>query len=97
MLIVSGTYKIKPGKRDEFLKNVYDQEIYAEILKEKGCVGYDYYYPYGNANDIYFVERWSDRDAWEAHKVAPHIVKLQDIKNEFMTGFEPGILGELKD
>ncbi len=97
MLIVSGTYKIKPGKRDEFMKVIYDTGIYAEIKKENGNMSYDYYYPYMNDNDIYFVERWSDRDAWEAHKIAPHIVKLQDIKNEFMTGFEPGILGELKE
>ncbi len=97
MLIVSGTYKIKPGKRDEFMKTIIGQGIYAEILKENGCLGYDYFYPYGNDTDIYFIERWSDRDCWEAHKVAPHVVKLQDIKSEFMTGFEPGILGELKD
>jgi quinol monooxygenase YgiN len=97
MLIVSGTYKIKPGKRDEFMKAIYDQGIYAEILKEKGNISYDYYYPYGNDTDVYFIERWSDRTAWDAHKVAPHIVKLQDIKNAYMTGFEPGILGEVKE
>lgn len=97
MLIVSGTYKIKPGKRDEFMKTIYDQGIYAEILKEKGNISYDYYYPYGNADDVYFIERWSDRDSWDTHKVAPHIVKLQDIKNVYMTGFEPGILGEVQE
>ena len=97
MLIVSGTYKIKHGKRDAFMAALLDQGIYAEILKEKGNVSYDYYYPYGNDSDVYFIERWTDRDAWEAHKVAPHIVKLQDIKNEYMTGFVPGLLGELKD
>jgi quinol monooxygenase YgiN len=97
MLIVSGTYKIKPGMRDEFMKTIVDRGIYAEILKEKGNVSYDYFYPYGNDSDVYFIERWSDRDAWEAHKVAPHIATLQDIKNDYMTGFVPGILGELKD
>ena len=96
MLIVSGTYLIKPGKRDEFLKAVYDRGIYAEFLKEKGNISYDYYFPYGNDNDVYFIERCENRDAWEAHKVAPHTMKLQPIKELYVTGFTPGILGEIQ-
>jgi quinol monooxygenase YgiN len=53
------------------MKALCDQGIYAEILKEKGNISYDYYYPYWKHDtDVYFIERWSDRDAWEAHKVA---------------------------
>ena len=92
MLIVTGTYHIKAGKRDEFLKAVIDQGIYAEFLKENGNVSYDYYFTYGKEDDIFFFERWKDADAWEAHKAAPHTMKLQQIKDEFMTGFTPGIL-----
>jgi len=92
MLIVTGTYHIKTGKRDEFLKAVIDQGIYAEFLKENGNVSYDYYFPYGKEDDIFFFERWNDADAWEAHKAAPHTMKLQPIKDEFMTGFTPGIV-----
>ena len=97
MLIVTGTYKIKPGKRDEFLKTVNDQGIYAEFLKEPGNISYDYFYPYGNADDVFFVERWKDRDAWEAHKVAPHTMRLQPIKDEYMTGFAPGYVGDFTE
>lgn len=94
MIIVSGAYKIKPGKRDEFMKIVYDEGILAETRKENGNIGYDYYYPYEDADAVYFLERWTDRDCWEAHKVAPHIKKLQGIKEQYLTGFEPGLLGE---
>ena len=95
MVIVTGTYLIKPGKRDEFLKAIYDQGIYAEFIKEKGNISYDYYYPHNNDNDIFFFERWEDMDSWEAHKKAPHTQKLQPIKDEFMTGFTPGVAAEV--
>jgi len=95
MIIVSGTYKIKEGKRDEFMKILSDEGICDENLKENGNIGYDYYYPVGNETDVHFIERWTDRDSWEAHKAAPHVQKLQGIKEKYMTGFEPGLLGEL--
>jgi len=96
MFVVTGMYVAKPGKREEFVKAIYDQGIYDEFLKEEGNISYDYYFPYGDPDGIFFVERWENPDAWEAHKVAPHTVRLQDIKNEYMAGFVPGFLGEMK-
>ena len=94
MLIVTGTYHVKPGKRDDFLKAVIDQGIYAEFLNEAGNISYDYYFPYGKEDDIFFMERWEDMAAWDAHKAAPNTSKLQPIKDEYMTGFTPGIVAE---
>ena len=95
MLIITGTYKAKSGKREEFLRAILDQGIYDEFLKEEGNISYDYYFPYGNDDDVFIFERWESRDAWEAHKVAPHTARLQDIKNEYLTGFVPGVVGEI--
>ncbi|MDR0490557.1 MAG: antibiotic biosynthesis monooxygenase [Oscillospiraceae bacterium] len=95
MLIVTGTYKIKPGMREEFLKKVIDQGIYAEFLKENGNLSYNYFFPYGNDDDVYFVEQWENMAAWDAHKAAPNTAKLQPLKDEYMTGFTPGIVGEI--
>ena len=95
MLVITGTYIVKPGLRDEFLRAVIDQGIYAEFLKEAGNISYEYFFPYGKDDDVFFFERWESRDAWEAHKVAPHTVRLQAIKDEYLAGFTPGVLGEL--
>ena len=96
MLIITGTYKIKPGRRDEFLKTVVDQGIYAAFLKEKGNISYDYFFPYGSDDDVFFFERWEDMDTWEAHKASDHTMKLQPIKEEFLAGFTPGIIGTVE-
>lgn len=98
MLIVSGAYQITPGKRDEFMKAIYDQGIIDQIRAEAGNLGYDYYYPYESGTDVYFVERWASRDAWEAHKAAPHVTgALKELKDRYMTGFAPGMVGELQE
>jgi quinol monooxygenase YgiN len=97
MLIVSGAYQIKPGKRDEFMKSLYEEGIVEKIRGEQGNIAYNYYYPYESETDVYFVEQWENRDAWEAHKIAPHVTgALKELKDNYMTGFAPGILGELQ-
>ena len=93
MFVVAGTYLIKPGKRDAFVKEIYDQGIIGEFRKEKGNISYDYYYPNENPDGVFFVECWENPDAWEAHKVSPNTAKLQPVKSEYTTGFTPGILG----
>lgn len=96
MYIVSGTYIIRPGKRDEFMEKLYEQGIIAKIRREEGNVAYHYYYPYENADSIYFVEQWESRPAWEAHCTAPHVTgDLKALKDTYMIGFEPGLLGSL--
>lgn len=94
MFIVSGTYVIQPGKRDEFMKEIYNQGIIAKIREEKGNISYNYFYPYESSNGVYFVEQWENREVWEAHCTAPHVVgELKALKDAYMTGFEPGLLG----
>jgi len=97
MLIVSGTYRAKTGKREEFMKTMYEQGIVDAIRKEKGNISYDYYYPVeGGEGDIFFLEKWSDREAWENHKIADHVVKLQDLKKQYGVETIPGFVFEVE-
>lgn len=96
MWIVSGTYIMKPGKRDEFVKEVAAQGILEKILKEDGNIGYNYYYPLEEADQVFFVEQWDDEAAWKKHLEAPHVVQdLKALKDLYQAGFQPGVLGEL--
>lgn len=97
MFIVSGTYVIRPGKRDEFMKAIHDRGIIDRIRGENGNISYNYFYPYDSNTQVYFVERWESREAWQAHCSAPHVVgELKELKDAYMTDFEPGLLGYLE-
>jgi quinol monooxygenase YgiN len=96
MIVVSGAYLVKEGKRDEFVQKIIDQGIRDKNQSEAGNIAYDYYYPVGKDDAVYFIETWESREAWDAHKEAPHVTgQLKDLKDEYLTGFEPGLLGEL--
>ena len=96
MFVVTGKYILKPGQREDFLKAIYDQKIIDEFRGEEGNISYDYFFPYEDPDGVFIVERWKDADAWEEHKIAPQTARLQDIKSEYMTGFEPCFQGEIK-
>ena len=95
MYVVTGMYNVKPGMRDAFVKAIYDQGILSAFLKEEGNISYEYFFPYENPDGVFFVERWTNLDSWEAHKVSPDTIKLQAIKGDFTTGFTPYFHGEL--
>lgn len=97
MHIVSGLFVIKPGKRDEFMKAVYDQEIIAKIRAEDGNISYTYYYPYENQDAVYFIEEWEDASKWQAHCSAPHVTgDLKALKDVYLSEFYPGLLGSFE-
>jgi quinol monooxygenase YgiN len=92
MLAILVRYAIKPGKRAEFLKVIQEEGIHAQSKNEKGNVGYDYYYPVDSSEDILLIEKWSNREAWEAHKQASHTQKLQGIKEKYVLSMTPELL-----
>lgn len=97
MFIVSGTYIIEPGKRNEFMEAIYSQSIIEKIRNEDGNIAYEYFFPYEDENGVYFVERWESRPHWDAHCQAPHVVgELKALKDTYMTAFKPGLLGKIE-
>lgn len=98
MWVVAGAYVIQEGKRDEFMAKIYEQGIIDKIRAEDGNIAYNYYYPYEDANQVYFIEQWETKPQWEAHCKAPHVAgDLAALKAELMTGFAPAFLGELTE
>lgn len=97
MFIVSGTYVIRPGKRDEFMNKIYDNRIIDRIRREDGNISYDYFYPCADSSEVYFLEQWESRELWQAHCRAPHVTgELKALKDTYMTSFRPGLLGYLE-
>lgn len=97
MFVVSGTYVIQRGKREEFIREIYDKGIITKICGEKGNISYNYFYPYDRDNCVYFVEQWENRSAWEAHCQAPHVIgELKKLKAAYMTDLEPGMMGYIE-
>lgn len=66
----------KPGEEEavkaEILKNI------PKVRQEKGCLRYDLHVLKDGGGRFMFYEIWADKDAFEAHGVAPHMTAYRE-------------------
>jgi quinol monooxygenase YgiN len=70
-IIVVGSFKARPGKEAEALEAF--KELVEPTHREDGCVLYALNQGIDDPRELAFVERWSSREAHDAHMEAPHI------------------------
>lgn len=71
MIYVLAELKAKPGKEAELIAGALP--CIAATRKEAGCLFYDLTRSATEPDRFTFVERWSRREALEAHFHTPHI------------------------
>lgn len=77
-------YKMKPGKREEFLTELMASGLPEIFRQEEGCLQYSYFRSVEDEDCLLLVERWTDRDAQQRHVQTPHIPKLAALKERFV-------------
>lgn len=77
-------YKVKVGKRDEFIKKVTEAGIITASRQEPGNLLYHYYYPIDSNNSVLLIEAWTDTNAQEAHCRTENFKRLSEIKKEYV-------------
>lgn len=80
MLGLNVTYIMKPGMRENFLRLLAEGNFRQSVLGEAGCLGYDYYRSAEDENVLLLVERWTDRQAQQAHLRQPHMALARRAK-----------------
>lgn len=75
MLIITASWKAKPGKESELEKQL--REMVAQVKKsEPKCLQYTLHRGTEDRSRFYFYERYEDPKAFEFHKTTPHFKKL---------------------
>jgi quinol monooxygenase YgiN len=83
-LLMHVVYRVKDGKRDEFIRKVQEAGIMRASRHEPGNLCYEYYYPIGDADRILLVESWTNMKAQTTHSKTEHFKKLTELKNEYV-------------
>lgn len=83
-LLMHVTYRVKAGKRDEFIKKVKELGIIVASKQEPGNLFYEYYYPIGDENSILLIESWINTNAQVMHGKTEHFKMLSELKNEYV-------------
>ena len=75
------TYVMKPGRGPAFLSAIRGEGLLEAIRGEQGCLTYEYFTSAEDADKVLLVERWTGRDAQQAHLKQPHMDRLRAIKD----------------
>lgn len=84
MIVLNVTYKCKPDMREEFLERIMAEGIDVASRAETGNIKYDYYIPTDGSDDLFLLEKWQDAEALAEHGAQPHLLKLKEIKSEYV-------------
>lgn len=82
MIYVIATLTVHPDKRADFLENA--RTVIAATQREEGCVSYDLHSSITEPHLFVFVERWSSREALDAHFGTPHLGEWRRVSAEFL-------------
>ena len=79
-LLILVTYHAKPGRGREFLREIEKHGLRETILKEDGCLRYDYYLASDTDDTVLLVEQWQTPAHQSAHMEQAHMKTLLELK-----------------
>ncbi len=86
MFYIQVTYKADTeADIRSFVKEVSEAGLLEEIRKEAGNVRYEYFYPAEDSSKLLLLEEWETQEAQQVHMTQPHMEKLGEIKNKYIT------------
>ncbi len=84
MLILTVSYKLKDGKRDEFIERLLNEKIAEQTQAEDGCIRYEYFMPVGKEDELFLLEVWENREKQQAHLQSGHMKTMQQFKGDYV-------------
>ena len=82
---VNVTYRVKPGRGQEFLDELSAAGIRDIVLKEEGGIRYDFYLPVEKRDEVLLVECWEKQEDQQRHVKQPHVVhQIREIKERLV-------------
>jgi quinol monooxygenase YgiN len=77
-------YKIRDGKRDEFIGKILEYGIDKASQQETGNHFYNFSRPVDDEAIVLLIESWTDMDALSLHTKTEHYKKLTELKTEYV-------------
>ena len=78
------TYTVKPGLRSAFHQVILDEKLQESSRNEPGNLAYDYFLSVDNPDELLLVEKWTDMKSLDEHRLLPHFLRLQALKNDYI-------------
>ena len=84
MIVLLAKSRLQEGKQQEFISVA--EKLVRATREEPGCIYYDLVQDASDENVFYFVEKYQDDAAVEAHKASVHFQTYVPMLNAFREG-----------
>ena len=84
MVIIAGTARIAPAKREELLEAA--RRMIAASRAEPGCISYRYAFDIDDDALVHFFEVWQDDEAVRVHLDSPHSASFIQVLSGALDG-----------
>lgn len=84
MIIVHGTFPVKPELRDEALKMMRKMAIASRA--EVGCISYEFYVGLSDPNKLLLFQEWESVDALQGHFDTDHMDEFLKVLPDVLDG-----------
>jgi quinol monooxygenase YgiN len=82
VIYVVAELRLKPGMADKAASEA--RKVVAGTVKEDGCLHYDFHLSVTDPTKLVAVERWTSREALEAHMHTSHLQAWRAAGKEFI-------------
>ena len=82
MIYVIATFRIRPGALEPFVEAAY--VLIDAARREAGCIYYDLHASVTDPDRVMCFEQWSDRQTFDRHLAAPHLVTFSAAIKDFV-------------
>lgn len=77
-------YRIKSGKRSEFIEKILENKIIEYSKNEPGNIRYTVLLPVDSEDDVCIIEYWTNKTEQKKHSETEHYKKLTELKAEYV-------------
>ena len=86
MYVLNVYQYVKPGKTQEYLAKLRENEICEIAEKEPGCHMYQFYVPNDDKGEehVLLVEKWENRDYQQAHLKLEAFRRMQTFSGDYV-------------
>ncbi len=81
MIYVIAELRLKPGTAEKAAAEA--RKVVAGTVQEDGCLQYDFHLSVTDPTRLVAVERWTSREALDAHSRTPHVLAWREALKDF--------------
>ncbi len=81
-------YKIKDGKREEFISRLLEEQIVERSKQEPGNIKYEIGVPVDSPNEVCITELWVNKAEQKRHGQTKQYARLTELKKQYVESVE---------